>query len=93
VWGRLVGSGAQFIVQFRNLRANGKYALLGKVGRADNRADLGMTGSIGSAGSPSAGAWCSNILTGNYVWSSLSYRVRGVVYSAQVSGFVTIVRR
>jgi hypothetical protein len=93
VWGRLVGSTAQFIVQFRNLRANGKYALLGRVGRADNRSDLGITSSIGTAGSRSAGAWCSNIHTGNYIWSSLSYRIRGVVYSAQVSGFVTIVRR
>jgi len=92
VWGRTVGSGAQFIVQFRNLRANGKYALLGKVGRADNRSDLGLTGTIGTAGSPSAGAWCSDIVTGNYIWSSLSYRVRGVLYTAQVSGFVTIRR-
>jgi hypothetical protein len=90
VWGRPSVGGSQLLVQFRNVLANGKSNVLAKAGRADNGNDLGQTGSIGAA---PAGAWCSSVLHGDYIWSSLSYQAGGVSYGVVVSGRVVITTR
>jgi hypothetical protein len=90
VYGRSSAGGSQLLVQFRNVLANGKTNVVGKVGRAENGTDLGQTGSIGAA---PRGAWCSSILRGDYIWSSLSYQAGGVDYGVVVSGRVIITYR
>ncbi|CAJ62938.1 hypothetical protein FRAAL4296 [Frankia alni ACN14a] len=86
IWGRSAGpSLGQFIVQFRNLRPNGKYAVLGQVGTTPNGSDLGQTGTIGSA---PGGAWCSETFTGTNIWAALVYRAGGHQYVQAAQGYV-----
>ncbi|CAO5167064.1 conserved exported hypothetical protein [Frankia sp. AiPs1] len=86
VYGRPSAGSSQLLVQFRNTQANGKSNVVGRVGRSDNSSDLGQTGTIGLAPN---GAWCSSVVHGTYIWSSLSYQAGGVSYGAVVSGHVT----
>ncbi|WP_261556411.1 hypothetical protein [Frankia tisae] len=86
IWTRSAGpSLSQFVVQFRNLRPNGKYAVLGQVGTVRNGADLGQTGTIGSA---PAGAWCSESFTGTNVWANLIYSAGGHQYGQTAQGYI-----
>jgi hypothetical protein len=86
IWGRSAGpSLAQFVVQFRNLRPNGKYDVLGQVGTVRNGTDLGQTGTIGSA---PGGAWCSENFTGTNIWANLIYSAGGHQYALTVQGYV-----
>ncbi|WP_261568612.1 hypothetical protein [Frankia gtarii] len=86
IWARSVGpSLSQFVVQFRNLRSNGKYAVLGQVGTVRDGADLGQTGTIGSA---PGGAWCSESFTGTNVWANLIYSAGGHQYGETDQGYI-----
>ncbi len=86
MWVRSAGpSLGQFIVQFRNLRPNGKYAVLGQVGSVPNGTDLGQTGTIGSA---PGGAWCSETFTGTNIWANLIYSAGGHQYGQTAQGYV-----
>ena len=82
----LGGSTGDLMVQFRNLGANGKSNLVGMVGRAANTSDLGVTGSIGAA---PVGAWCSDVVHGTYIWSSLTYQAYGRTFYANIYGYIT----
>jgi hypothetical protein len=88
VYGRASGGAAELVVQFRNVRANGKSAVIGRVGSSQDASDLGVTGSFGPA---PRGAWCSDISRSGFIWTSLSYRVGGVAYSVEVSGTASLV--
>ncbi|WP_248813686.1 hypothetical protein [Frankia sp. AgPm24] len=86
IWGRWAGpSLAQFVVQFRNLRPNGKYAVLGQAGTVRNGTDLGQTSTIGPA---PGGAWCSETFTGTNVWANLAYSAGGHQYTQTYQGYI-----
>jgi hypothetical protein len=89
VWARNTSSGVELLVQFRDIRANGKSHVTGRAGTAKNTSNLGFTSSIGAAPN---GAWCSDISRTRNIRGALTYDVGGVNYYVGVSGTVTVVR-
>jgi hypothetical protein len=94
LWGKKTGDGGDLLIQFRNLGANNKTDIVGKVGTSQDAHDLGITGDIGVAPN---GAWCSSAVhtpfaSGTYIYSSLLYYVNGVPYGAGVDGLVKVDR-
>jgi hypothetical protein len=92
LWAKRSGDGADLLIQFRNLRANSKSGVIGKVGRSQDAQDLGITGTIGAAPD---GAWCSSVVhapssTGTYIYSSLLYYVNGVPFGAGLDGLIRV---